>query len=477
MKPARIVLAAAAAALIALAAPAAAQALTVSGTAAPNDTTAGANSDFVLDIDFDADYVENLRISLPPGLVGDPGATPRCTAAQLHSTPPACPATSQVGSTSVAAELKPLGELVPIPVTVNGALYNLDPQPGEPARFGIVLTPLALPAPLPALLPVVLESAVQLRTTDFGLDTVIEDIPRTTEGIDTHISGMTVTLFGDPGEGKPFMRNPTSCTPKTATITADSHADDTPATAQTPAFTPTGCDALDFSPSFSATMGAPGLTAVGSKPPLTTAIDQDAGEAGLLRAQVPMPPDVGAQNDQLNETCTQEQFDGGACPANSVIGSAIATSPLLTEPLTGQVALIGPGLPRIGLDLRGPLAMKLYGDFAIIGSQTGVVFDGLPDIPIAHFELRFIGGPEGLLVANRDLCQPPPPSFSVSFLGHNGAGVSDDASAAIDGCGAASPAPAGDGKTAKGKRKCKKKKKTRATKKKCRKKKAKKKRR
>jgi hypothetical protein len=449
-------LAAAALGAAALAAPAGAQAITVSGTAAPTDTTAGAHSDFQIVVNFGpaGEDVKDLRIGLPPGEVGDPTATPKCTVAQLNAT--SCPANTQVGTVSANATVTVL--VLPIPLTVSGKVYNLEPQPGEPARFGIVLTPLSLPDGVPPLAPVILQSGAELRKSDLGLDAIVKDIPNMTSGLPTHINSMTMTLLGMVPAGapaKPFMRNPTSCTPKTATLTADSYSNPAEVTAQAPSFTPTNCGALDFSPAFSATLGAPGLTAAGSKPPLTTVIDQDNEEAGLLRAQVLMPPEVGAQNDQLNETCTEEQFTASSCPANSIVGSAIATSPLLTEPLTGPVALVGVGLPRVGLDLHGPLSMQLFGDLGVLGSATGVTFDGLPDIPISHFELRFSGGPDGLLVAGKNLCEPPAPVFNTTFTGHNGAGAGGATAAVIDGCSASSNQPGNTG--GKGRAKCKRK--------------------
>jgi hypothetical protein len=452
-------LAAAALGAAALAAPAGAQAITVSGTAAPADTTAGAHSDFQINVNLGpaGEDVKDLRVGLPPGEVGDPTATPKCTVAQLNAN--SCPANTQVGTVSSNATVTVI--LVPVTLNVTGKVFNLEPQPGEPARFGIVLTPVSIPEPLSTVVggvlpPIILQSGAELRKSDLGLDAIVKDIPNMTAGLPTHINSMTLTLLGMVPAGapaKPFMRNPTSCTPKTSTLTADSYTNPTPVTAQAPSFTPTNCDVLDFSPTFSATLGAPGLTAAGSKTPLTTVIDQDNEEAGLLRAQVLMPPEVGAQNDQLNETCTEEQFAASSCPANSIVGSAIATSPLLTEPLTGPVALVGAGLPRVGLDLHGPLSMQLFGDFGVVGSATGVTFDGLPDIPISHFELRFSGGPDGLLVAGRNLCEPPAPVFNTNFTGHNGAGTSGATAAVIDGCSAGSNQPGNTG--GKGKAKCK----------------------
>ncbi|HEY6638008.1 MAG TPA: hypothetical protein VIZ61_10045, partial [Solirubrobacterales bacterium] len=275
-----------------LAVPASAQALTVSGTAAPSDTTAGAHSDFNIMINFgpaDED-VENLTVGLPPGVVGDPTATPNCTQQQFDSATAGndgCPASTQVGTVVANATITILG--VPVTLNVSGKLYNLTPHPGEPARFGIVLQPGNLGGhvmvPLP---PVTLESGAVLRQNDYGLDTVINGIPNSTSGMPTHINSQTITLFGEPadhgvpGTPKPFMRNPTSCTPKVTTFEATPHAPATgTATASSPPFTPTDCDTLDFSPSFSAVVGG----AVGSqKTSATTSIDQDLDEAGLIKA-------------------------------------------------------------------------------------------------------------------------------------------------------------------------------------------------
>jgi hypothetical protein len=419
------------AALGALAIPASAQAITVSGTAAPTNPAAGAHSDVNIHMDFSGGQVKDLTVGLPPGVSGDPTATPKCTVAQLDAF--ACPADTQVGAVTAVANILS----VPLPVTVPGKLFNLDAQPGEPARFGIILTP-------PLLSPIKLQSGVQLRQTDFGLNTVINGIPNDSLPLfddDTTIVSQDITLFGNPaahgvpGTPKPFMRNPTSCTPKAASFTAVPYSGSTD-TADAPSFTPTNCGALPFSPSFSARMGAPGQNSPLGKPPVSSVIEQDVGEAGLQKAEVFLPPDLGVDLNQLNEFCPLAQFNAAACPPNSVVGSAIATSPLLTQPLTGPVTLVEAAvLPDIGLNLGGPLTLNLHGTLDIAGSVT---FSGLPDIPISHFELNFIGGPDGLNVANRELCLPPAPLFRENFTGHNGATTSLETSATVEGgCGAA----------------------------------------
>ncbi len=430
------------AALGALAIPSSAQAIGVSGTAAPDDTTAGAHSNFVIDMDFTGGQVRDLTIGLPAGMVGDPTATPKCTVAQLNAN--ACDDTG--ADSTVVGEVSAQANILTIigPITVPGTLFNLDPQPGEPARFGIVLTP-------PVGDPIILQSAVQLRPTDFGLNTVINDIPNTTllDG-DTTIVSETITLYGTaPGSGKPFMRNPTSCASATTNFSAVPYTGTT-GTGQA-SFTPTNCGSLPFSPTFSARMGSPGQNDVLGKPPVSTVIEQDADEAGLAEAKVLLPPDLGVDLAQLNEICPLDLFNAAACPPNTVVGSALATSPLLTQPLTGPVTLVQqPVLPDIGLNLAGPLSLNLHGTLDISGSVT---FSELPDIPISHFELNFIGGPDGLNVANRNLCLPPAPLFHENFTGHNGATASLDTFATVEGgCGPVKKKCKAKGKKKKGKK-------------------------
>jgi hypothetical protein len=431
-------LAVAACALAVLAAPTNAFGLGVSGSTTPASTQAGAHSDLTIHVAFTGGQVKDITVGLPPGQVGDPQATPKCSVAQLNAD--ACPAGDTVGTvtTDVTATVPPG---IPVPLTVTGTIYNLVAQPGEPARFGIVLRPLASP-------PIILQSAVQLRPTDFGLNTVINSIPNTAQlavlglplaTLSTTINSMDITLQGTAG-GKSFLRNPTKCGTATTNFSADSYqAPNTQATAQA-SYNVTNCGALPFSPTFSARLGAQGQTDVGTNPPVSTSIDQDVGEAGLLHAQVLLPSNISADLAVLSQVCPPATFQAGNCPANTIVGTAVATSPLLTLPLDGPVILIdNPGLPKVGLDLKGQLAMKLIGSFVVAGGGTGVDFDGLPDIPISHFALKFRGGKGGLSVTSTDLCASPS-VFNESFDAYSGAHTALTTTAAVDGCGPVPPA-------------------------------------
>jgi hypothetical protein len=386
----------------------------------PVSTEAGANSDFNLKISFsglsNTESVRDLTVHLPPGLVGDPTSTPLCSEVQLNAD--ACPDASKIGSTTTSAVL------IAVPLTIPGEVFNVQPRTGEPARLGIVLTP-------PVGAKVILQSAAALRPTDFGLDTILEGIPNTADGLPLRISGIELTLDGA------FMRNPTSCGTKTTTADATSYASTTATGSNT--FESVNCTALPFSPEFTGNLGSPGHTAQFTKPAQTTVISQDDGEAGLRRAQVKLPADVGGDNPYLSNTCPPANFVAHTCPDASIVGQATAESPLQEEALEGPMALVhNPGgLPLLGLDLEGALALQLYGNLVVSLNgegelETMVLFNGLPDIPISRFELTLVE--DRLNIVGRDLCQPPPFFYTTTFTSFADEVQTGDVQATIDGC-------------------------------------------
>lgn len=413
-------------------------------SAAPTNPSAGAHSDLNIHIGFTSpsDDVKDLTVSLPPGLVGNPTVAPRCTLTQLQSD--SCPAASQVGTTTANATAHLLDPLpLNLPLTVNGSLYNVVPAPGEPARFGIVLRPVGSD-PLPVFQKIVQVSDVRLRQTDYGLDTVLSDIPRTAHAlgqalsVPTDINSIDIHLNGVVG-GKGFMRNPTSCGTKTTRFTADSYAHPTQKVTGQASYTSTNCSALPFSPKLSVGLGGPGLTAPGKNIPLITTISQTPVEAGLRNAQVLLPSTVGPNVSVLETLCSVTQFrkDATACPAATKVGTATASSPYLAAPLSGPVVVVKPAqgafLPRLGVSLTGPLSLQVLGDF-LLTPALGNRFTNLPDIPISSFKLRFHGGQGGLISSSLDLCTDPAPTFHADFDGWNGLAKSQDAVAKISGC-------------------------------------------
>ena len=296
-------------------------------SAAPANPNAGANSDVNVHIGFTGatDDVKDLTVGLPPGLVGDPTATPLCTTTQLQGD--ACPSTTQVG-TVTAQVTAHLADPLPLtlPLTVNGSLYNVTAPTGEPARFGIVLRPVGSD-PLPAFQKIIQISDVQLRKSDFGLNTVLSDIPNVAHALSgalsvpTDINSLDISLKGTVG-GQGFMRNPTSCGTKTTNFTADSYANPNQKVTGQASYTSTNCAALPFSPSLKVALGGPGATKPGR-----TAHDRDDPPGRRVRPvcatlRVLLAPTVGAEHLGAGHQCSLSEFraDASAVPRAIKVG-------------------------------------------------------------------------------------------------------------------------------------------------------------
>jgi hypothetical protein len=407
----------------ALVTPASAAAFGPTGAAAaPASTQAGANSNFTVHfgVDESSRDIKGFVIHLPPGEVGAATATPLCSQAQFAAK--ACPANTQVGTTTTTATL--LG--VPVPLTIPGVLYNLAPVGSEPARLGIRLTPTVGDE-------VLLQSVITVRASDGGLDSSVDDLPNTAGGIPIDVTAIDITLFGRAGTpAKGFMSNPTSC--GTATTTIDAFAYDGSRGSATASFTPTGCDKLPFAPKLSAVLDA---GAKGAHPALTTVVEQSAGQANARSVEVTLPLGIGAVPAVLLRACPEAVLAQGGCPANARIGSAKAETPALAAPLSGPVLLVKPAgmpLPQLLIDLHGPINLPLPVTFGFgPGGRLRSTLSGLPDTALSRFTLNLDGGKDGLLANGRDLCAGAP-RVDAAFVAQSGATASASATPEVRGC-------------------------------------------
>src|SRR5688572_19074723 len=122
------VLLAALAALLVAAAPAHGAFTLANPSSTPADVAAGAHSDFRVHVEPQGGDIKDLVLHLPPGVIGDPLATPVCTLAQFESN--SCPPATQVGRAANQIQLGPLSQ------RAEGEIYNLQPRAAEPARLG-----------------------------------------------------------------------------------------------------------------------------------------------------------------------------------------------------------------------------------------------------------------------------------------------------------------------------------------------------
>jgi len=382
-------------------------------------------------------------VHVPPGLVGDPGATPlRCTSAQLtelspgagSSDIPNCPQDSQVGVAHLETDAPNFATfgLGVVPV------YNMVPPPGAPAAFGFFYS---------ALTVVIV---ARVRPSDNGIDLVALSAPSSIA-----VSGVDVSLWGVPADSphdyerhlclssrymgnlagnrcpsgaqrEPFLRMPTSCPgkplPWSVEVNTYIHPDRLlRAETTTPAVE--GCEKVPFDPSLS-------LAPTGSAGPTTPtglnvdlSLPQESGpdgiaEADLRRAKVTLPAGMTINPSSAHglEVCGDGDLrlglEGAAtCPDASKLGTVELETPLLDHPLSGSVYLrpqasgdpASGDLYRLAIEIRSDddgIDIKLPGSVQA-DPDTGrltTVFDDLPQLPFSSLHLHLKAGSRAPLV-------------------------------------------------------------------------------
>ena len=125
----------------------------------------------------------NLSFKLPPGLVGNPTAVPKCSEVDFATIgedgfTDLCPATTAIGAAVVTLYEPVLLKFS----TVTVPLFNLVPAQGEPARFGFEVFKV----------PVVLDTAVR-SGEEYGVTVSVSDASQAAA-----ILGSQVTFWGEP---------------------------------------------------------------------------------------------------------------------------------------------------------------------------------------------------------------------------------------------------------------------------------------
>jgi hypothetical protein len=362
--------------------------------------------------------LRSVRFSLPPGLLGKVAGVPLCP--EIAAASGDCPANTRAGTVTASIGTGS------VPVTLSGPVYM-----GGPYKGGLLSLIAALPAKVGPLNlgTTVLRSAISLRPSDAGLDVVSDDLPRFVQGIPVDIRSLTVDL-NKPG----VLLNPTSCAPLAINGSLISVLGTT-ATSSAP-FQATACDRLPFAPKITAVAGGKGNTGKGAHPLLRAIVEQPIEQARLASTTVTLPASLGVALGK--QACPAPQADAGNCPAASQVGTANATTPLLPGELKGPVYLIqvpGSALPGVLVQLRGLVDLSLRGTVSVgPGGALVNTFNGIPDVPISHFELEFSSGKNGALLSGQDLCRGAGQQVKASFIGHNGATFSRTAPVGIQGC-------------------------------------------
>jgi hypothetical protein len=343
---------------------------------------------------------KDILAALPPGLIGNPTAVPKCTATELAGggpgnalglgTAPTCPIDSQVGEITLETS-----ETNPFNILFYGtfALYNMAARPSVPGSFGFQA----------AGTPIILDASLR-SDGDYGLTVASRNIPET-----FRLWGVTATFWGVPADpshdadrcsfpgacsnptpaGLPaaaFLRLPTRCTPPNTGLQTTFSVDswENPGTFATASFFshlppnfpdpaapgpqqgPTGCDLVPFDPALSAAPVSPTRAASPSGFQFELKLPQSndpngIGEGDLRTAVVTLPAGVRVSPSSADgrAACSSAQIGligtgfpdpnpirfttaDPTCPDAAKLGTVTLTTPLLDQPLTGTVYLASP---------------------------------------------------------------------------------------------------------------------------------------
>ncbi len=427
---------------------------------------AAAHANWVTTLDFAHDErsqqtyndARDIVVNLPAGFVGNNTAVPTCTQAELlqvagkETTVAGCPIASQVGQISLLIDAGEGAKEYTFPV------YNMQSTSyGVAAELGfkaLVFTELL---------------RIEVRPGDTGLTVTTPDITREAEphhikvtiwGVpaahehdaergEACVEGVCKNEFGGPQEAdipiKPYLSNPTSCGPFTASMRADSWEEsqpeswlkgtvqeDGPLSAISEVAPIMGCERVPFEPSVEVqptTRSAETATGLDVSLVVPQAYEDpySIATANLRDTTLALPRGItinpsagsglGACSLEEYESETSFSLPGAGCPAESKIGSIEIETPLLEEKIDGAVYVAAPyanqfpepghpggsllALYIVAKDPAKGIIIKVAGRVELnpVTGQVVTTFDNTPQQPFTRFTLKFRPGATAPLVS------------------------------------------------------------------------------
>jgi hypothetical protein len=355
---------------------------------------------------------KNLTFQLPPGLLGNPTPVPQCTTVQFASEKPIgvghdeCEAQTAIGLATITFDLPGNGTHL---TTRTVPLFNITPQPGEPARFGFEVFGDR----------VYIDTAIRTGS-DYG---VTVTVPNITEAAGFLAS--KVTFWGVPGDSAhnsargwacvygeeqvgpkepcsnakqsqppPFLSMPTSCTgPMSTTVQADSWAEQNPKRPfEAPLFEKyeigglDGCNRLQFAPQIGVAPDVPnastptGLEVKVHIPQSSVLNPASLADSALESTTVALPVGVAVNPGGADglEACSEGLI--GYLPGQSTPPENLRFTPALTP--AGEV--LNPGIDfcsnasKVGtVEIETPLLPHALKGAVYLATQNENPFDTL----------------------------------------------------------------------------------------------------
>jgi hypothetical protein len=365
--------------------------------------------------------IKDVDVELPPGIVGNPEATPRCTMVDFGADK--CPNQTVVGMTDVTYNVGRGGETV-----FTAGLYNVTPPKGVVARLVFRL--------------VAVDTVMDIRVNSDGRYTIETNVKNISQLVSVY--KMHLRLFGVPsdmngadpnggfgfgakgtGARIPFLTLPSRCGAAGA-VKIRGNSWTTPGLwgeASDELAPLTGCADAGFDAGLSLQPQTP-RAGVPAGAEVTLKVAQNASPDGLATPPVkrvtttlPQGMVVSPSNADGLVGCTDEQaalrsLADPTCPAASRIGSVQIDTPVLPGPLTGAIFLGQPKSMKAASGEMLRLFLVAQGDGVTIKQEgritpdpvTGqltAVFDDAPELPFSEMKLVFNDGPKAPLTNPR----------------------------------------------------------------------------
>ena len=380
----------------------------------------------------DGGQMRDVLIEAPAGLIGNPEAVPACPRWVFEGGRIGCSPATQIGV--LRARVFEVGDII-------APIYNLVPPPGVAAQFGMT----AKAAGLMALQNASLRTEDDQGEPDYGVDVLTPNLP-------VEVTSVTATLWGTPADPRhtperggvvgenlsseapllPFLTMPATCSvPLGITVKADSTENPGAYVEESGVMRDSGgtqvslsgCGAVPFKPAVSA---APSTSQADSSSGLD--FELKLPNEGLLtpdgvtetepeKTEVTLPQGVTVNPSAASGIvgCSQAEFKsatgepGEGCPEASKIGTLVAKTPLLDEPIEGSVFLAQPHANKFD-SLFAVYVVAAAPERGAVVKQAGAVqidettgqiattFDGMPPLPYSSIELNLREGPRAPLI-------------------------------------------------------------------------------
>ncbi len=228
-----------------------------------------------------AALVKDLVFKLPPGFVGDPTAYPRCSLGRFldfpHGGANLCPADTIIGASAVTYSEDSLGGKLGLQTRAQ-PIFNLEPGPGEPAKFGFA----------PASIPIYLDTSVRTGE-DYGVTVHVDNIPQIVGFLSN-----TVTFWGVPGDARHNDARGLGCFDESV-ASENPCQPDAPAESNPPAFLtmPTSCSGVPLEGGVEADAGLrPGVMVAPNPNPSEPMPTMDGCDLLPFYSEIKVTPDV-----------------------------------------------------------------------------------------------------------------------------------------------------------------------------------------